>query len=120
MTLLIRSASPPELASQHWVPTSEPNTYLGDGLSPVPEGATLLGEWAQDGTLINADAAPGGVGTPLMVPGLILDPETGETSPGLVPMSLAFHHYMGHAPRVWVSEQFPPSDFSPQFSEEFL
>ena len=50
MSVLIRSTTSPELATQHWVPTKDSNIYLGDGAVPVPSGAVII---AVDGVVIS-------------------------------------------------------------------
>lgn len=50
MSYLINAATPPELASQHWILTGNIGIYLGDGYSPVPEGAIII---EQDGVVLD-------------------------------------------------------------------
>lgn len=50
MSLLIKSATPPDFTKQNWLPTVVPNVYLGDGYTPAPAGAVVI---AQDGVVLN-------------------------------------------------------------------
>lgn len=103
MSILIRSATPPELVSQHWVETQTPDVYLGDGYSPIPAGATII---ALDDAVVDTDEY------------LAIRPlgnDAGQATP-----PLRFQHFMGE-PQVLAGdpqatdpiEQLYPADNLP-------
>jgi hypothetical protein len=89
MSALIKTTNQPVNRPANWILTQTANVYLCDTLpNPMPSGAVVIGEWAQDGTPI---------GTINSAEYLAIRPLGNES--GAATDTLRFQYFMGHAPR---------------------
>lgn len=87
-SFLIKTASPPNPAPLNWVQTEAPDVYLYAGPALNLPGATIIGEWLEDGTPIG----------PLDTTEYLAIRPLGNDA-GQATETLRYHHWLGEAPR---------------------
>lgn len=86
-SFLIKTANPPNPAPRNWVQTEAPDVYLYAGPALNLPGATIIGEWLEDGTPVQVNQAEYLAIRPL------------GNADGRATETLRYHYWLGEEPR---------------------